>query len=427
MSGNVFISYRRSDSEGYAGRLYDRLSAHLGPGNVFMDVDTIEPGVDFAREIEAAVNSCDVLLAIIGPQWLTVKDRQGKLRLQDSQDYVRLEIAAALERGIRVIPTLIQGASMPHSSALPENLKPLARRNAIELSSTRFHTDVDKLIRAIERAIETAHKDQYTDQRKSGEGEKLGELNVAQAGDSLIESLAENLSIETLGGVATPVINRGAPLPVRISKIFSTAADNQTSVEIHLLRGVRSMAADNTSLGKFQLDGILPAPRGIPQIEVTFDVDANGILKVSAQDKATGHSKQLSIKAASKLSKAESERIEKEAGIYKKEDQKQNDLIKAREKAENEIDTSRNFLKDMGDKLAGSEKAQLFQKIDEASAVLENKNADASLLAKAAANLAEIRENLQKSVNQKEQNHPSMDIDEIFSLYFGKRNGERKK
>jgi molecular chaperone DnaK len=277
------------------------------------------------------------------------------------------------------------------------------------------------MIRAIERAIETAHKDQFTDQRKSGEGEKLGELNVSPAGDSLIETLAENLSIETLGGVATPVITRGAPLPVRMSQIFSTAADNQTSVEIHLLRGVRPMAADNTSLGKFQLDGILPSPRGLPQIEVTFDIDANGILKVSAQDKATGHSKQLSIKAASKLSKAESERIDKEAAKYKKQDQEQNDLIKAREKAENEILASRKFLSDLGDRLAGSERAQLYQKIDETSAVLENKNADASIIAKAADNLSDIRKNFQKSLNPKEHNDPSMDVNDIISLFFGER------
>ena len=162
MSRHIFISYRRADSEGYAGRLFDRLRSHFGERNIFMDVVAIDAGVNFATEIEQAVQSCDVLLALIGPQWLTVKDGQGKLRLEDPGDYVRLEIATALARGIRVIPVLIQGASMPGASALPENLKPLAMRNAIELSSTRFHADADRLVEAIERAMDEAERERNT-------------------------------------------------------------------------------------------------------------------------------------------------------------------------------------------------------------------------------------------------------------------------
>ncbi|HEY3477235.1 MAG TPA: toll/interleukin-1 receptor domain-containing protein, partial [Anaerolineales bacterium] len=113
MSRHIFLSYRRLDSEGYAGRLFDRLSAHFGKRNLFMDVVAIDAGVDFAQELEEAVQKCDVLLALIGPQWLTVKDAQGKPRLEDPGDYVRLEIATALARDIRVIPVLLQGTSMP--------------------------------------------------------------------------------------------------------------------------------------------------------------------------------------------------------------------------------------------------------------------------------------------------------------------------
>jgi len=313
MSGKVFISYRRADSEGYAGRLYDRLSSHFGKGKIFMDVDAIEPGVDFVKEIENAVNSCDVLLALIGPQWLTVSDSQGKLRLEDPQDFVRIEIATALERGIRVIPALVQGAKIPQSAALPENLKSLARRNTIELSSSRFHADVDKIIQAIERAIETADKDKFTSERKSGEGERLGELKVEQVGDSLKQVLSEDLSMANVGegDQAIPIIKRGTSIPAQGFGIIRTATDNQTAVEFHILRGLGLWAKDNIFLAKIRLDGIRPAPAGIPEIEVTFDIDPNGILKVTAQDKATGQSQHISVHATSKLSDSETERMKK--------------------------------------------------------------------------------------------------------------------
>jgi hypothetical protein len=158
MSRQIFISYRRADSEGYAGWLFDQLSPRFGTRNIFRDVVSIHPGDNFARKIEESVQACDALLALIGPQWLTIKDEQGRLRLEDPNDYVRLEIAAALARDIRVIPILVQGASMPEAAALPENLKPLALRNAIELSSTRFHMDVEPLIDAIEQAMEQAER-----------------------------------------------------------------------------------------------------------------------------------------------------------------------------------------------------------------------------------------------------------------------------
>jgi hypothetical protein len=149
----IFISYRREDSAGYAGRLYDRLSQHFGSDQIFMDIDTIKPGVDFVEVIEEAVGSCDVLIALIGKQWLTITDARGQQRLNDPTDFVRLEIKAALDRNIRVIPALIRGAAMPRSQALPEGLKSLARRNAIEISDTRFHQDVDRLISELEEVL----------------------------------------------------------------------------------------------------------------------------------------------------------------------------------------------------------------------------------------------------------------------------------
>src|SRR5437016_4343933 len=139
----IFVSYRRDDSAGYAGRLFDRLSAYfVGGDQIFMDVDHIEPGEDFARVIEEAVGSCEILIALMGRSWLTSRDETGR-RLDNPNDFVRLEIAAALARGVRVIPVLVQGAQMPRPQDLPEDLLPLSRRNALELSDARWKYDVD--------------------------------------------------------------------------------------------------------------------------------------------------------------------------------------------------------------------------------------------------------------------------------------------
>ncbi len=149
----VFISYRRDDSAAYAGRLYDRLTAHFGEGQVFMDIDQIEPGEDFVEAIQRTVSACETAVILIGKGWLNAADSEGKRRLDDPDDFVRLEVAAALERRIKVLPVLVGGASMPKSPQLPEPLAPLARRNAIEVSDTRFHTDVNRLVEAIEKTL----------------------------------------------------------------------------------------------------------------------------------------------------------------------------------------------------------------------------------------------------------------------------------
>jgi hypothetical protein len=147
-SANIFINYRREDSAGHAGRLFDALSDHFA-GRLFMDVDTLEPGVDFVEAIEQAVGSCEVLIVVIGREWLTIKDKAGRRRLDDPGDFVRLEVESALTRGIRVIPVLVQDAPMPRAEELPASLAKLARRNAIELSDARWAYDVDRLARTI--------------------------------------------------------------------------------------------------------------------------------------------------------------------------------------------------------------------------------------------------------------------------------------
>ena len=153
MSGRIFISYRRQDSAGYAGRLFDRLSNHFGQANIFMDIDTIELGVDFVQKIQEAVTSCDVLLAIIGPIWLTVTDADGQSRLNDPNDFVRLEVLTALERDIRVIPILVQGAGMPQDKELPKELSSLSRRNGMEIEHASFDSDVNLLITKLEKML----------------------------------------------------------------------------------------------------------------------------------------------------------------------------------------------------------------------------------------------------------------------------------
>ena len=145
----VFISYRRLDSAGHAGRLCDRLQARLGRDRVFMDVTSLTPGVDFVQALERVLGSCDVLLAIIGPEWLTCADANGRRRLDDPEDFVRLELGAALERDVRVIPVLVGGASVPPIGALPDELKPLSHRQTVELRDTRWDADTGDLIDTI--------------------------------------------------------------------------------------------------------------------------------------------------------------------------------------------------------------------------------------------------------------------------------------
>jgi hypothetical protein len=147
----IFVSYRRDDARGDAGRLADNLKFHFGDKQIFRDVEAIEAGVDFVEAINSAVSQCAVLLAIIGPNWLKVTDSQGRRRLDDRNDFVRLEIAAALQRNIRVVPVLVGGAVMPKAEDLPQGLESLARRQAHELSDGRWDFDVGQLVETLER------------------------------------------------------------------------------------------------------------------------------------------------------------------------------------------------------------------------------------------------------------------------------------
>ncbi|HOW13077.1 MAG TPA: molecular chaperone DnaK [Candidatus Pacearchaeota archaeon] len=192
----------------------------------------------------------------------------------------------------------------------------------------------------------------------------------------LLDATPLSLGIETFGNVNTILIPKNTIYPVSKTQVFSTAADNQTSVEIHVLQGERPMAQDNKTLGRFILDGIPPAPRGVPQIEVTFDIDSNGILNVSAKDKATGKSQSIRIESSIGISKEEVERMKKEAEMYAEEDKKKKELIDARNLADNLIYTCEKTLRDAGDKIKEENKKEIETKIEELKKVKDSDNID---------------------------------------------------
>ncbi len=194
----------------------------------------------------------------------------------------------------------------------------------------------------------------------------------AGAGDILLLDVTPlSLSIETMGGVATRLIERNTTIPTKKSQVFSTAADNQTAVDINVVQGERQFAKDNKSLGQFRLDGIPPAPRGIPQIEVTFDIDANGIVNVSAKDLGTGKEQHITITAGSNMSDDEINRAVKEAAEYEAQDKKRKEAIEARNDADSFVFQTEKALKEVGDKIPDSDKTQVQSDLEAVKAILE--------------------------------------------------------
>jgi molecular chaperone DnaK len=213
-----------------------------------------------------------------------------------------------------------------------------------------------------------------------------------------------SLGIETMGGMFTKLIERNTTIPTRKSQIFTTAADSQPSVSIHVLQGERPMANDNMTLGRFELTGILPAPRGVPQIEVTFDIDANGIVNVSAKDTGTGKEQSIRITASSGLSDSDIQRMVKDAEAHAEEDKRKQALIEARNQADSLVYNTEKSLRELGDKVDPVLKGDLESKIENVKKMLETEDAEA--IKKAAEELAQSSHKLAEQLYAQKQGEP---------------------
>ena len=240
--------------------------------------------------------------------------------------------------------------------------------------STRIPAVQDKVKQLIgKEASKSLNPDECVAIGASIQGGKLA--GDAGAGDILLLDVTPlSLSIETMGGVATRLIERNTTIPTRKSQIFSTAADNQSAVDINVLQGERQFAKDNKSLGQFRLDGIPPARRGVPQIEVTFDIDANGIVNVSAKDLGTGKEQHITITAGSNMSDADIEKAVKEAAEYEAQDKKRKEAIDARNDADSMVFQTQKALDEAGDKLDPSEKASVEADLNALKELVEKTN-----------------------------------------------------
>jgi len=323
-------------------------------------------------------------------------DKQALQRIRDAAEKAKIELSAASEVEINQ-PYITQKDGQPlHltmkltrakleslvDDLIAKTLKPV---EACLKDAKLDPHDVDEVILVggmtrMPKVIETVKEYFGKEPNKSVNPDEVVAIGAAiQAGvlggevkDILLLDVTPlTLAIETLGNVATPMIPRNTTIPTSKTEIFSTAADNQTQVEVHIVQGERPMASDNKSLGRFILDGIPPAPRGVPQIEVTFDIDASGILKVTAKDKATGKSQNITITGAIGLSEDEVKRMQEEAEKHKAEDEAKAQLVKARNAADAMIATAEKALKDAGDKISSEVKSKVEDKIKSLKDVLE--------------------------------------------------------
>ena len=330
------------------------------------------------------------------------KDRQALQRLKEAAEKAKIELSTVMETEIN-LPYLTADASGPKHLVIR-----LSRAKMEQLTNDLTEKTIQPVRQALKDAglktseinevvmvggmtrmpsvQEVVRREFNKEPHKGVNPDEVVAVGAAiQAGvlggdvkDILLLDVTPlTLSIETLGGVATALIERNTTIPTRKSQIFSTAGDNQTQVEINVLQGERPMAADNKSLGKFILDGIPPAPRGVPQIEVTFDIDANGIINVTAADKATGRSQKITITASSGLNDQEIERMKKEAELHAEEDKKRKELIEARNMADSAVYTAEKTLRDNGDKISEDIKKEVNEQVAKVREVMNTENTDA--------------------------------------------------
>ena len=328
-------------------------------------------------------------------------DRQALQRLKEACEKAKVELSTVMETEIN-LPFITADASGPKhlqmklTRAKLEQLTDDLITRTIEPCRLALKdaglkpSDIDEVIlvggmtrmpaiqqKAAEFFGKETHKGVNPDEVVGlGAGIQGGVLGGEVKDILLLDVTPLTLSIETLGRVATPLIERNTTIPTRKSQIFSTAADGQTSVEIHVVQGERPMAPDNKSLGKFILDGIPPAPRGVPQIEVTFDIDANGILNVSAKDKATGREQSMQIIPSSGLADEEVDRMVHDAEQHREDDRKRKEEIETRNTADNTVYTAEKFLKEQGDKAPDNVRKDVESKVEALKKVIDGGDVD---------------------------------------------------
>lgn len=325
------------------------------------------------------------------------KDPQALQRLKESAEKAKIELSTSQEAQInqpfitqgkdgplhltmtltrskleQIVDELIQNSLKPVEKALKDANKKVSDIDEVILVGGM--TRMPKVIAEVTKFFgKEANRSVNPDEVVAiGAAVQAGVLGGEVKDVLLLDVTPLTLGLETLGGVSTPLINRNTTIPTSKSQVFSTAADNQTQVEINILQGERPMATDNKSLGRFILDGIPPAPRGVPQVEVTFDIDASGILSVKAKDKASGKEQSIKITGSTGLSKDEVEKMTKEAEVHAKEDEEKKEKIEARNHADALLFTAEKALKDGGDKVPAEVKTEVEEKMKALKDILDS-------------------------------------------------------